>query len=62
MISTDSSTALGGFPLAFCSQYIQLASALPLGTSIYGLGEVVASSGFRRDASTDGGVGMIQNM
>ncbi|EKM60279.1 uncharacterized protein PHACADRAFT_203519, partial [Phanerochaete carnosa HHB-10118-sp] len=56
------STALDGFPLVSDDQYLRLTSALPLGTNIYGLGEVVASSGFRRDASTDGGVGMIQNM
>ncbi|EKM60280.1 uncharacterized protein PHACADRAFT_189414 [Phanerochaete carnosa HHB-10118-sp] len=61
-ISTDNSTALDGSPLAFGSQYIQLASALPLETNIYGLGEVIASSGFRRDAGTEGGVGMIQKM
>ena len=28
---------------------LQIASVLPLNTNIYGLGEVVASSGFRRD-------------
>lgn len=39
----------------------QLASALPLGANVYGLGEVVASSGIRRDVGTDGGVGTIQN-
>jgi hypothetical protein len=38
----------------------QIASALPYGTNIYGLGEVIASSGFRRDIGTDGGVGTIQ--
>jgi hypothetical protein len=38
----------------------QVASALPYGTNIYGLGEVIASSGFRRDIGTDGGVGTIQ--
>jgi alpha-glucosidase len=40
---------------------LQLASALPLGANIYGLGEVVSSSGIRRDVGTDGGVGTIQN-
>jgi hypothetical protein len=35
----------------------QLSSALPLDTNIYGLGEVVASSGFRRDVR-----GTIQTM
>jgi alpha-glucosidase len=29
-----------------------LASALPLNANIYGLGEVVASSGFRRNVKT----------
>ncbi|EKM60281.1 glycoside hydrolase family 31 protein [Phanerochaete carnosa HHB-10118-sp] len=62
VISTDNSTALDGFPLVFEDQYLQLTSALPLGTNIYGLGEVVASSGFRRDVGTDGGVGTIQTM
>jgi len=38
----------------------QVASALPYGTNIYGLGEVIASSGFRRDIGTGGGVGTIQ--
>ena len=32
--------------------FVQLASALPLNTNIYGLGEVVASSGFRRNVET----------
>ncbi len=35
--------------------YLQLTSALPLNANIYGLGEAVASSGFRRAISTDGG-------
>ncbi len=35
----------------------QLSSALPLDTNIYGLGEVVASSGFRRNIR-----GTIQTM
>jgi hypothetical protein len=38
----------------------QVTSALPYGTNIYGLGEIIASSGFRRDIGTDGGVGTIQ--
>ena len=46
---TDNSTALDGFPLVFEDQYLQLTSALPLDANVYGLGEVVASSGFRRD-------------
>jgi alpha-glucosidase len=40
----------------------QLASALPKGANIYGLGEVVASSGLRRDIGTDGGAGTIQTL
>ncbi|KAJ7265080.1 glycosyl hydrolases family 31-domain-containing protein [Mycena rebaudengoi] len=56
----DTSTGLDGFPLVFENQYIQLASALPLGANVYGLGEVIVSSGIRRDVGTDGGVGTIQ--
>ncbi|KAJ7680135.1 glycoside hydrolase family 31 protein [Mycena rosella] len=41
-------------------QYLQLTSALPLDANVYGLGEVVASSGLRRDVGTNGGVGTIQ--
>ena len=62
VIATDSSTALDAFPLVFEDQYLQLTSAFPLGANIYGLGEVVASSGFRRDVGTNGGVGSIQTM
>ncbi|KAJ7473458.1 glycosyl hydrolases family 31-domain-containing protein [Mycena latifolia] len=61
VIAGDNSTALDGFPLVFEDQYLQLASALPLGANVYGLGEVVASSGIRRDIGTGGGVGTIQN-
>ncbi|KAJ7318767.1 glycosyl hydrolases family 31-domain-containing protein [Mycena albidolilacea] len=61
VILSDNSTALDGFPLIFENQYLQLTSALPLGANIYGLGEVVSSSGIRRDVGTDGGVGTIQN-
>ncbi|KAJ7892526.1 hypothetical protein B0H14DRAFT_3427931 [Mycena olivaceomarginata] len=60
VISGDTSTALDGFPLVFEDQYIQLASALPLGANVYGLGEVIASSGIRRDVGTEGGVGAVQ--
>ncbi|KAH7923369.1 glycoside hydrolase family 31 protein [Leucogyrophana mollusca] len=58
--ASDNSTAFDGFPLVFEDQYLQVSSALPYGTNIYGLGEVIASSGFRRDIGTDGGVGTIQ--
>ncbi|KAI0778948.1 glycosyl hydrolases family 31-domain-containing protein [Trametes elegans] len=62
VIEDDNSTALDGFPLVFEDQYLQLTSALPLGANIYGLGEVIASSGFRRDVGTNGGNGSIQTM
>ena len=73
--ASDTSTAFDSFALVFEDQYLQVtplsllqilthsqqvASALPYGTNIYGLGEVVAGSGFRRDIGTDGGVGTIQ--
>ncbi|KAJ7727590.1 glycosyl hydrolases family 31-domain-containing protein [Mycena metata] len=61
VIVDDNSTALDGFPLVFENQYLQLASSLPLGANVYGLGEAVASSGIRRDVGTGGGVGTIQN-
>ncbi|KAF8547986.1 glycoside hydrolase family 31 protein [Imleria badia] len=61
--SSDPRTAFNGFPLVFEDQYLQqIASALPYGTNIYGLGEVIASSGFRRDIGTDGGIGTIQTL
>ncbi|EKM60293.1 glycoside hydrolase family 31 protein [Phanerochaete carnosa HHB-10118-sp] len=62
VISADNSTALDSFPLLFEDQCLQLTSALSLGTNIYGLGEVFASSGFRGDVSTDGCVATIQTM
>jgi alpha-glucosidase len=65
VISNDSTIVFDGFPIVFENQYLQvrytfllsqitsygpqISSALPLNTNIYGLGEVVASSGFRRD-------------
>ncbi|KAF9067846.1 glycosyl hydrolases family 31-domain-containing protein [Rhodocollybia butyracea] len=55
VIADDESTALDGFPLVFEDQYLQLTSSLPLDTNIYGLGEVIASSGFRRNVASDGG-------
>ncbi|KAJ8580637.1 hypothetical protein M405DRAFT_854975 [Rhizopogon salebrosus TDB-379] len=58
--ASDPSTAFDGFPLVFVDQYLQVTSALPYGTNIYGLGEIIASSGFRCDIGTDGGIGTIQ--
>ncbi|KAF5391184.1 hypothetical protein D9757_003121 [Collybiopsis confluens] len=55
VITNDDSTALDGFPLIFEDQYLQLTSALPLDANIYGLGEAVASSGFRRNVASNGG-------
>lgn len=56
MIEDDNSTALDGFPLLFDDQYLQvyrpplqLTLALPLDANVYGLDEIIASSGFRRD-------------
>ncbi|KAF8510825.1 glycosyl hydrolases family 31-domain-containing protein [Hysterangium stoloniferum] len=58
----NNSTGLNSFALVFEDQYLQLTSALPKGANVYGLGEVVASSGFRRDVGTDGGVGTVQTL
>jgi alpha-glucosidase len=55
VIADDNSTTLNGFPLVFEDQYLQLTSSLPLDTNIYGLGEVIASSGFRRNVASNGG-------
>lgn len=40
----------------------KVASVLPLDTNIYGLGEVVSGSGFRRDMGANGGNGTIQTL
>ncbi|KAK7442993.1 hypothetical protein VKT23_015940 [Stygiomarasmius scandens] len=53
---------LDGFPLVFEDQFLQLTSALPFDTNIYGLGEAVSSSGFRRDIGTGATGGTIQTM
>lgn len=37
----DNKTVLPGYPLIFEDQYLQIASALPTGANIYGLGEVL---------------------
>ncbi|KAF5391185.1 hypothetical protein D9757_003120 [Collybiopsis confluens] len=55
VITGDESTALDGFSLVFEDQYLQLTSSLPHDTNIYGLGEVIASSGFRRNVAVSGG-------
>ncbi|KAK4687888.1 alpha-glucosidase, partial [Tremellales sp. Uapishka_1] len=44
-------TILPSYPLVFEDQYLQIASALPVGANIYGLGEHIASSGYRRNSS-----------
>ncbi|KAF9451452.1 glycoside hydrolase family 31 protein [Macrolepiota fuliginosa MF-IS2] len=51
----NDNVTLQDFSLKFEDQYLELTSALPLDTNIYGLGEVIASSGFRRAISADGG-------
>nr|VWP01427.1 Neutral alpha-glucosidase AB [Ganoderma boninense] len=58
--STDATLGFDGFPLVFEDQYLQLTSALPLDANIYGIGEAVASSGFRRDMGANGTPGTIQ--
>ncbi|KAI0816891.1 glycosyl hydrolases family 31-domain-containing protein [Trametes gibbosa] len=62
LIPGDNNTASDGFPLVFEDQYLQLTSALPLDANIYGLGEVLASSGFRRDVGTNGSSGTVQTL
>jgi alpha-glucosidase len=57
--AADDETAFDGFQLVFEKQYLQLTSALPLDANIYGLGEVISSSGFRRAIS---GNGTLQTM
>ncbi|TDL22445.1 glycoside hydrolase family 31 protein [Rickenella mellea] len=59
VIASDNTTALDGFPLVFEDQYLQLTSVLPFDANVYGLGEVLASSGFRRDVGANGN-GTIQ--
>ncbi|TYJ56202.1 hypothetical protein B9479_003046 [Cryptococcus floricola] len=45
-------TVLPAHPLVFEDQYLQLSSALPTGANIYGLGEAISGSGYRRNASS----------
>ncbi|TFY77203.1 hypothetical protein EWM64_g6809 [Hericium alpestre] len=52
--ASDSSTGFDGFQLVFEKPYLQLTSALLLDANIYGLGEVVSSSGFRRQVTGNG--------
>ncbi|KAJ3574598.1 hypothetical protein NP233_g1666 [Leucocoprinus birnbaumii] len=54
-VTNGNNVSLEDFNLKFKDQYLELTSALPLDTNVYGLGEVVASSGFRRAISTEGG-------
>ena len=42
-------STLPAYPLIFSDQYLQLASAVPDDTNIYGLGDVVSTAGFRRN-------------
>ncbi|KAF7966062.1 hypothetical protein HWV62_40232 [Athelia sp. TMB] len=46
----------------FDTRSSSISSVLPLDTNIYGLGEVVSSSGFRRDVGSNGSNGTIQTM
>lgn len=55
VIPSDNSTALDGFPLVFEDTFLQLTSALPYDANVYGLGEVIASSGFRRNVVGENG-------
>ena len=42
-------STLPAYPLIFSDQYLQLATAVPNDTNIYGLGEVISTDGLRRD-------------
>ncbi|VDB95821.1 unnamed protein product [Peniophora sp. CBMAI 1063] len=52
--STLTGEPLNGVKLVFEDQYLELTSALPRDANIYGLGEAVATSGFRRDVINNG--------
>ena len=45
----DTRTRMPAHPLVFEDQYLQLSTALPSPANIYGLGEVISSSGLRRN-------------
>ncbi|KAI0310612.1 glycosyl hydrolases family 31-domain-containing protein, partial [Amylostereum chailletii] len=53
---TSDNLTFDGFQTVFEDQYLQLTSALPRGANVYGLGEAVATSGFRRDIGQNGTV------
>nr|XP_019012327.1 alpha-glucosidase [Kwoniella pini CBS 10737]OCF51108.1 alpha-glucosidase [Kwoniella pini CBS 10737] len=44
-------TVLPSHPLVFEDQYLQISSALPKNANIYGLGEVIAQTGYRRNST-----------
>ncbi|WVQ83475.1 hypothetical protein IAT38_005616 [Cryptococcus sp. DSM 104549] len=55
--TADNHTVIPGNALIFEDQYLQLSSKLPKGANIYGLGEIISSSGYRRNES-----GTVQTM
>lgn len=56
-IDYPNNTAMPSWPFIFENQYIQVASSVPNDANIYGLGEAVASSGFRRNNTATVAVG-----
>jgi hypothetical protein len=59
MIFNNDSFALDVFLLVSEDQYLHLIFSAPLEANIYGLGERVASSRFRRDSDINGGAGNV---